>query len=112
MRRFLRSMPVSPLYIEPEFGVTYILFLKKDLYANKHYGAIEPFSIHFRPDNAASLKSNLIRNTSDFIEDIIVDGSRAIRVTYSASGLSIDDEISGSPFEDMVKEILMCLGSE
>ncbi|PEX81521.1 cardiolipin synthase [Bacillus cereus] len=50
----------DPLYIKPEIGKKYMLFLKKDENMNHYFGAIEPFSIMFDENDIAYLQSNLV----------------------------------------------------
>ncbi|QQN84759.1 cardiolipin synthase [Bacillus toyonensis] len=50
----------DPLYIKPEIGKKYMLFLKKDENMNHYFGAIEPLAIMFDENDIAYLQSNLL----------------------------------------------------
>lgn len=93
----------DPLFIEPETGTTYILFLLKDENFGNYYGAIEPFSIKFE-NSVASLQSNLIDNGNTVSQEIPVEGDRVVKLTIGGR-LSVEDTISGNSYADILQRI-------
>lgn len=90
----------DPLYIAPNIGSKYMVFLKYDEMQNNYYGAIEPFSIKFNDEDIAELQSN-IKNTSDhhFSSKKNING-KTIEITNHVES-TIDDKISGLSFENL-----------
>ena len=99
----LRLTVHDPLYISPELGVSYILFLMKDEVFGYYYGAIEPFSIIISSDSTVVLRSNLINRTHSFEESVVVNDNRTINV--SISGASIEDNISNTSVDTVLQQI-------
>lgn len=92
------------LYIEPEIGAKYILFLLKDKDFGNYYGSIEPFAIKII-DNVAQVQSNLINSAGVRKQAVAIDGtSRTIVVTEHCAPLN--DRISGIDFNLLKKEII------
>lgn len=93
------------LFIEPENGSKYILFLKENKELNNYYGAIEPFSIKFDTNDVAALQSNLIDlKTKEFTSEIEVEKGRFVNITEPIDS-TIKDTISKESYNDLVKEI-------
>ncbi len=91
----------DPLFIEPELGVTYILFLSKNAETGHFYSAVEPFSIK---DNQgmAVLQSNLIDH-DDFTEQVSIDSQRVIEVKHDS--VRIENFIGKATFGEIVEGI-------
>lgn len=92
----------NPLYMDPEIGKRYLLFLKKDLY---YYGAIEPFQIQIDKYNKAILKSNLIDIKESDKKEIIKIDDKSLEIVSEAH--EIKDNITGKNIEelfDMIEE--------
>ncbi|MCI8609593.1 MAG: hypothetical protein HFE73_08110 [Firmicutes bacterium] len=96
----------DPLYIKPDLGQTYILFLNYNNEFGNYYGAIEPFSIKSSGDTV-ELQSNLIEKKGDFIETIRV--SRFQTVDVKSCALEIEDTISGVSYMDIKSQIVKAL---
>jgi len=94
----------DPHYIEPEFGVSYMLFLRKNEIFGHYYRAIEPFSMVIAPDRTVRLQSNLINNLGNFYKIVSINGDRTIDVTIS-SGVSIEDNISYNSLDNVIQQV-------
>ena len=92
------------LYIEPEIGMKYILFLSRDSHFGNYYGAIEPFSI--RVDGSiVTLQSNLINGEGYDRQIVSIDNSDRV-LSVGQGGLPVlTDTISGRAFDDIKEEI-------
>ena len=91
------------LYIEPEMGGTYMLFLSKDKDFGYYYGATEPFMVKIEDDKAV-LQSNLIDNEGDFVSK--VKASNGDEVEVRIGGNKIEDTITGltvAELKDIIK---------
>jgi hypothetical protein len=96
---------IDALYIEPEIGVKYVLFLAKDNNFGNYYGSVEPFIIKISDDNIAYIQSNLINSTGAIEQVVTIDGtSRTIVATEHTTPLN--DNISGIDFELLKDEII------
>lgn len=95
---------IDPLYIAPEYGVSYILFLTKEEIFGNYYGSIEPFSIKIESDNTVTLNSNLIDSTGSFEDTVTLDDGRMITVLVS-KGSCIEDNISNNTLESIKQQI-------
>jgi hypothetical protein len=86
----------NKLYIEPEIGATYILFLLYDGNFDDYYGAVEPFIIKVS-DEIVYLQSNLLDSEGEVEEEVMIDGTDRTMVV-SQYGDHIDDQLSGTDF--------------
>lgn len=82
----------DPLYIEPQMGGTYMLFLSKDNNFGNYYGATEPFMVKIENDKAV-LQSNLIEKEGDFVTTAKATNGDTVELRIGAS--SIEDNITG-----------------
>lgn len=87
----------NPLFIEPEIGKKYMLFLKKGTY---YYGALEPFQIQIDENNKAILKSNLINVKPENLKNIQKVGDKEIEIVNEAH--EIRDTISGKDIGELL----------
>jgi hypothetical protein len=95
---------IDALYIAPEVGAKYILFLTKDNTFGNYYGSIEPFAIKMI-DNIAYVQSNQMNSTGSKEQTITIDGtSRTIVVTEHFAPLN--DKISGTDFNLLMSDII------
>ncbi|UTR13118.1 cardiolipin synthase [Salipaludibacillus sp. LMS25] len=98
---------VDPLFIEPEIGEKYIVFLKKDDDFGNYYGAIEPFQVVFDAEERAILKTNLTKEHSEEAHEnnsIEIQGENVI-VNIENHVEEIEDNISGQDFTE-IKSLL------
>lgn len=86
------------LYIEPEMGETYMLFLSKDKNFGNYYGATEPFMVKIENDKAI-LQSNLIDKKGDFSSSVKASNGELIEVKIGA--VSIKDTVTGMTLEEL-----------
>ncbi|MBE6730788.1 MAG: cardiolipin synthase [Ruminococcaceae bacterium] len=86
------------LYIEPEIGGTYMLFLSKDSNFGNYYGATEPFMVKIENDKAI-LQSNLIDKKGDFSSSVKARNGDLIEVKIGA--VSIKDTVTGMTLEEL-----------
>ena len=94
----------SFLFIEPDIGSTYVLFLLKDRDFGNYYGTAEPFMIKIE-DDKAFLQSNLIDIAGEIVQTVPIDGtSRTISVSENHTRLN--DYITGTDFNTLKEEIL------
>lgn len=97
-------MNPDPLYIEPETGKTYILFLKQDPVFKNYYGAIEPFSIQFDHNNVAELQTNIKTiKENDFKQDVRFNGKNFTIQNEMVE--SVNDTISGANMSEIIQKI-------
>lgn len=95
---------LDPLFIEPDLGLKYIVFLKKGDGEGTFYGAIEPFLIKFEGNNIALLQSNLIDSSDAYFKQTEVINNEKIEVINDVEA-SIDDNISDRSIDSLKKEI-------
>jgi hypothetical protein len=95
---------IDKLYIEPEIGATYVLFLKYDEDFDDYYGAAEPFIIKIDND-IAHLQSNLVDSEGEIEQEAIIDGTDRT-ITVSQYSDHIDDQLSGTDFEYLKDTII------
>ena len=88
----------DPLYIEPQMGGTYMLFLSKDNNFGNYYGATEPFMVKIENDKAV-LQSNLIEKEGDFVTTAKATNGDTVELRIGAS--SIEDNITGMTLAEL-----------
>jgi hypothetical protein len=95
---------VDNLYIEPEIGAKYMLFLLKDINFGNYYGAIEPFIVKIVGDTVF-VQSNLLNGNETASQEINIDGtSRIINVSHRS--VQISDNLSGKDYSAVKAEII------
>ncbi|MGX9808845.1 cardiolipin synthase (plasmid) [Exiguobacterium acetylicum] len=97
----------DPLYIKPETGKKYVVFLNKGDTGN-YYAAIEPYLIEIDEENKAVLKSNLIDLDTQDLTTTSKVGDQEV-VLSNDIDQEIKDTISGQSFKNLKKEILESL---
>lgn len=100
----------NPLYIEPELGGRYLLFLSYNADFDHYYGLVEPFSVKCMEDGTAKLQSNLIGQTEAFTQDGLFNNEERIQIRVEA--MTIEDTISGQSLEELYREIREYSGQE
>ena len=88
----------DPLYIEPQMGGTYMLFLSKDNNFGNYYGATEPFMVKIENDKAV-LQSNLIEREGDFVTTAKATNGDTVELRIGAS--KIEDNITGMTLAEL-----------
>lgn len=101
-RRTLSLSVLDPLYIEPQLGKPYLLFLNRGARTGNYFGAAEPFAI-LSDDGQARLQSNLLSQTV-FSEQVALDGGRSIEVTTHVPALA--DFVGESDFDDVLERVI------
>ncbi|WP_438350593.1 cardiolipin synthase [Paenibacillus sp. FA6] len=91
------------LYIEPDIGSKYILFLNVDSDFGNYYGAIEPFSIKLDKNDTATLQSNLIGNSATSTKSFKTD-KKNVNIVNETEGYIVDS-ISGTSLDQLINEI-------
>lgn len=94
---------VSPMFIEPEYGCKYILFLCRGGDFGYYYASGEPFSIKIT-DGVAALQSNLLDRTGDFTQEFESD-SKKYSVIIDYGGITFNDEITGLSTDEIIQKI-------
>ncbi|MBP3041380.1 cardiolipin synthase [Bacillaceae bacterium Marseille-Q3522] len=93
-----------PLFLEPEIGANYIVFLKKDPFDN-YYGAIEPFQILINQNETAELKTNLT-DTNKKVTNTVQIENQNTKVMIEQDLPPITDTISGLSLKELKEKIL------
>ena len=88
----------DPLYIEPQIGGSYMLFLSKDNNFGNYYGATEPFMIKIENDKAV-LQSNLINKEGDFVTT--ARASNGDNIQINVGGMKLEDTITGMTLDEL-----------
>ena len=92
-----RTVPVtvqSSLFIEPEYGCSYLLFLLRDEHFGNYYAAVEPFQIKLE-NGTAVLQSNLLEGTEAPAQTVELENGKKITVSLGAGSLKIEDFLTG-----------------
>ena len=102
-----RTVPVtvqSSLFIEPEYGCSYLLFLLRDKHFGNYYAAVEPFQIKLE-SGTAILKSNLLEGTDAPAQTVELENGKTITVSLGAGSLKIEDFLTGRTEEELLGDI-------
>lgn len=91
------------LYIEPDLGNEYILFLNENSNLGNYYGSIEPFSIKLDKNNNAILQSNLIGGNTTNMQNFKTDKNNVTIINEFEE--NIIDVISGKSLNELITEI-------
>lgn len=83
----------DPLFIEPEIGGKYVLFLKENIDFGHYYGALEPYQIKIHNDQILELKSNL-KEKNEFVQNVSIKELDSEFVIHSELQ-PLTDNISG-----------------
>ena len=98
------------LYIEPEIGAKYLLFLTKDMHFGNYYGSIEPFSMKIDND-FVYVQSNIFYSDGPAIQTVTVDNSTRTISVGQGSFLQLTDLISGRSLGSVIEEIILSINT-
>ncbi len=101
--KIYRFNSIDSLYIKPEIGVKYILFLNEDKDMQNYYASIEPFSIKI-DNNTPILQSNLINGNLPTEETYKIGLNKNINIKNEESS-KIDDFIDGMSYDYLIEKI-------
>ncbi len=93
-----------PLYVEPELGATYVLFLSRETGQGYFIDATHPFIIKLDENGTASLQSGLLdKENSKLTQEIELGDSKTLLLEYG--NMELIDNVSGMTLLKIKQEI-------